>query len=98
MNTHDNEFVLYSQDQKLRVCEAVAADLALTETTDYCGYITVSTYQTYNQYYQGLQEQLATWQISLEKNYLLGLEDEVSESVSLSVSSMVDNLFSASQP
>jgi len=47
-----NQFVLFSEGQKREVCQGIATDAV--EKPDTCGFITVSAYQVYNEYYQGL--------------------------------------------
>lgn len=44
-----------------------------------CGFLTVSAYSVYNDYYQGLSESLGEWMYTKMQSDLNALEDDVSE-------------------
>lgn len=43
-----------------------------------CGFLTVSAYSVYNDYYQGLSESLGEWMYTKMQSDLNALEDDVS--------------------
>lgn len=54
-----------------------------------CGFITVSSFSVYNEYYQGISEALGEWMYAQMESDLEALEGVFSESASASVDSMV---------
>lgn len=56
------QFALWSSPQEQDICKSVAADIE--DRNDVCGFIAVSTFQVYNEYYQGLSENLGRWMYS----------------------------------
>lgn len=64
VNRVPNQFALFSAQMKEEVCEGIANDVKSEESDgagDVCGFITVSAFQVYNEFYRGLSEQLGEW-------------------------------------
>lgn len=77
MNKYDNQFALFSNPQKEEVCHGIALDTK--EQKDACGFITVSAYQVYNEFYRGLSEQLGEWMYTQMHENLEALESDFSK-------------------
>jgi len=67
-----SDFYLLGADQKIEICKAIEADMVGRE--DACGFITVSAFQSYNLFYQGLEAELAEWTINKLEGELETLE------------------------
>ena len=75
MSAYSNHFVLWNETQKSLVCNATIVDIERQD--DYCGYIAVSAYQAYQQYYTSLQRELADWHTAVMQKSLEELESTV---------------------
>lgn len=61
MSRVPSEFALFSADHKTAMCEGIAKDTVDDAVGDKCGFIIVSAYQAYTQFYRGLSEELGKW-------------------------------------
>lgn len=74
------------------MCAAISGDVA--EQEDVCGFVIVSAFQTYNDYYKGLEEELGQWKIDVMESDLNDLEESgVSPTASTSTETMVDETY-----
>ena len=79
MNEKPTHFAMLNGSQKETICASVATDSEGKD--DVCGFIVVSAYQVYNDFYKGLESETGTWIIDKLGNDLDAVkEDGYSES------------------
>lgn len=85
VNRVPSQFALFSDDMKQEVCMGIANDVNSDESqegTDLCGFITVSAFQVYNEFYRGLSEQLGEWMYDKMQKDLEKIEQSYSKTAS----------------
>jgi len=83
------EFTILSSKHRSQICKAIASDVEQQPKDNTCAYIVVNAYKSFDEFYLGLEAELAQWQqdkISLD---LETAQLESSKSVTAAVHDLV---------
>lgn len=89
------QFALFSDNQKQEICTGIAEDSK--EVDDTCGFITVSAYQVYNEFYRGISEHLGEWMHEKIQADIETMQSNYSKTASESTQKMVSSKTAATE-